>query len=115
MSRVSKNPRHSTVATGGASLPEGCVLDWSFGSDSGRATLAAAGPMQVIPVPVSTATHATAATALVRADFTLTAPDGSILARNDETVSLYAARHASGVTYAAAWRRSDWCNRRSRP
>ncbi|WP_374429901.1 glycoside hydrolase family 2 protein [Tabrizicola sp.] len=90
-----------TVATGGASLPEGCLLDWSFGSDSGRATLAAAGPMQVIPVPVSTATHATAATALVRADFTLTTPDGSILARNDETVSLYAARHASGVTVAS--------------
>lgn len=90
-----------TVATGGSALPEGCRLDWSFGADVGRATLPATGPMQVVPAPVSSVTEATAGSALRRAEFTLTAPDGTVLARNDETVSLYAARPVPEVTVAS--------------
>lgn len=80
------------VATGGASLPEGCVLKWSFGQTSGVVRLAAAGPMAAVPVPVVGSTHADAAPATAQARFAVEAPDGTVLAENDETVSILATR-----------------------
>lgn len=88
------------IATGGASLPEGCTLSWSFGRDEGRQTLGALAPMTVTPAPVSGSTEADAPSGLVTASFALTAPDGTVIARNDETVSLYARRRVVPVRCA---------------
>lgn len=86
-----------TVSTGGASLPEGTALNWSFGRDSGSVHLPATGTMSVAAAPVAGSTDADSAAALVQAAFTLVAPDGTVLAQNDETVSIYARREAAPV------------------
>lgn len=88
------------VSTGGASLPEGTVLNWAFGKDSGSVPVAATGPMAVTAAPVTGATEAGAASALVKASFTLTAPDGTVLTQNDESVSVYARREVAPVRVA---------------
>ena len=82
-----------TVSTGGASLPEGSRLKWSFGAKSGEEHLAATGPMQAVRVPVCGATATGSHSGLEQAQFTLVAPDGTVLCRNDETVSVYARRN----------------------
>lgn len=80
------------VATGGAALPEGARLDWSFAGQAGSAALPATGPMRVAHAPVQVPVPADAATGVGKAVFTVTAPDGTVLSRNDEQVSVFAAR-----------------------
>ncbi len=89
-----------TVSTGGASLPEGTILDWSFGKDAGTQSLPATGAMEVVAAPVTARSDLSAGSALVQASFTLTAPDGTVLSRNDETVSLYARREVAPIAVA---------------
>lgn len=89
-----------TVSTGGVSLPEGTVLNWSFGTESGSTPVPATGPMAVASVPVQGATDAGAAAAMSKASFALVAPDGTELSRNDETVSVYARREVTPIRCA---------------
>lgn len=88
------------VSTGGANLPEGTVLDWSFGGDAGSVTLPATGPMEAVAALVTGTTDADAAAGVETATFTVTAPDGTVLARNDEVVSIYAQRSPQPVRVA---------------
>ena len=89
-----------TLSTGGASLPEGSRLTWSFAGKTGDERLAALGPMQALRVPVLTATDADHPSRREQAQFTLIAPDGTVLSRNDENVSVYARRDAKPMRCA---------------
>jgi Glycosyl hydrolases family 2, TIM barrel domain/Glycosyl hydrolases family 2 len=88
------------ISTGGASLPEGARLNWSFGRDEGSVQLSAAGPMEAVAVPITGATDGNAPSGIEAATFTVTASDGTVLARNDEAVSLYARRSPEPVRVA---------------
>lgn len=89
-----------SVATGGVTLPPGCTLGWSFGRNEDRVVLPAVGSMEVHKTAFSGVTDAGDPTALVKAAFSLTAPDGTVIAQNDETVSLYGARTPPRVAVA---------------
>lgn len=89
-----------TVSTGGASLPEGSTLSWSFAGQAGTVPVAVAGPMQALQVPLTCPTSADAHSNRTVAEFILRGPDGSTLSRNDETVSIHARREAAPVICA---------------
>jgi hypothetical protein len=80
------------VSTGGASLPDGSRLVWEFGAESGDISLSALAPMQVRDAPVTAGSGRVTQSERRQARFRIVAPDGSVLSRNDETISVYAGR-----------------------
>lgn len=83
---------NAVVSTGGATLPEGSVLAWTFAGRSGERPLPKAGPMEAVAAPLTVATDPAAPSTVEHAEFALRAPDGTVLSRNEETVSLHARR-----------------------
>jgi hypothetical protein len=80
------------ISTGGANLPEGSRLAWRFGDQSGDIALQAALPMQVQGADISIPSAKTDAAERRMAEFSVFAPDGRLLARNAETISIYSSR-----------------------
>lgn len=89
-----------SVATGGVGLPAGCTLAWTFGGDEVRELLPAVGCMQVHKSVFSGVIQGGDPTSLVKAEFNLTTPDGTLLAQNDETISIYGARTPPAMSVA---------------
>lgn len=80
------------VSTGGSSLPEGCRLAWQFGAERGEAALGSSSPMQVQDVTVTAGSGRVEKAERRQATFSVLAPDGSVLSRNSETISIHASR-----------------------
>ena len=80
------------VSTGGARLPEGSRLAWEFGGESGELALQPALPMQVQDVAITARTENIKTSERRQATFSIFAPDGMLLTRNSETVSVHASR-----------------------
>jgi hypothetical protein len=81
-----------TIATGGARLPEGSRLAWRFGDEQGEMALAASLPMRVQGLAISARTTKTDAAERRQATFSVLAPDGTLLSRNEEVISIHASR-----------------------
>ena len=79
-----------TVASGGTDVPAGCVLHWLFAGQSGSEPVAAIAALSTAD-SVTVALKATARPEATRETLTLTLahPDGAILARNSEVLSIY--------------------------
>ena len=89
------------VATGGASLPEGCTLEWSLAGQAGQDILPGAGPMTAVEAPLSIPIPAGRSTGIELATLRLLAPDGSELARNEQAVSVHGERGAPRQTFSS--------------
>lgn len=85
-------PFDLAVATGGASLPEGARLRWHLGDATGEEALSAAGPMSAAPLPLVLPAPRLDAPARVTATFAVVAPDGTVLAENDQTITVLPPR-----------------------
>jgi hypothetical protein len=81
-----------TISTGGARLPAGSRLAWQFGTASGEVALSPASPMQVQDAPVVARTGRDGMPERRKASFSVIAPDGTVLSRNSETISVHASR-----------------------
>lgn len=80
------------LSTGGAKLPEGSRIIWEFGAQKGEIKLSAIAPMQVHDARIVAATAAAPMSETRKAAFRIVAPDGSVLSRNSETISVYGRR-----------------------
>ncbi|WP_426233407.1 glycoside hydrolase family 2 protein [Pararhizobium sp. DWP3-4] len=80
------------ISSGGSTLPEGCRLEWSFGGKKGKEVLPSVAPMQVYSLAISAETGGNHTPEIRTAEFTIFAPDGSILSHNSEAVAMHAAR-----------------------
>ncbi len=89
-----------SLATGGEALPAGCTLTWTFGGGDVREILPAVGSMDVHKSAFSGVTQGGDPTSLMKAEFNLTAPDGTLLAQNDETISVYGVRSPPAISVA---------------
>jgi Glycosyl hydrolases family 2, TIM barrel domain/Glycosyl hydrolases family 2, sugar binding domain/Glycosyl hydrolases family 2 len=90
-----------TIATGGATLPEGAVLESAFAGTDRRQVLPAAGAMAVTSAPLKVALPPTLGTRRETARFRLIAPNGQVLAQNEDTLSIYAERTEPLVRFAS--------------
>lgn len=80
------------IATGGARIPQGSRLEWSLGNQSGSLAMPQIEPMQVHEAPLEIAIGSQSEASRAKVEFRLLAPGGDEIARNSETLSLYAAR-----------------------
>lgn len=80
------------VATGGARLPEGSRLHWRLGAASGVVESPATGPMAAATLPVRVTVPAVDHPRADTVTFEVAAPDGTILAANDQAVALLPPR-----------------------
>ncbi len=88
------------VSTGGSRLPEGSTLNWTLAGRSGQQPLAAMGPMTAVSANAKILTDSSASTAREQAQFSVVAPDGTVLSSNDETVSVYGERQFTPLACA---------------
>ncbi len=90
------------IATGGAEVPEGSVLQWSFAGRSGQQVLPALGPMTANGQPLAIAVPEGGESRIDTLTFRLSAPGGAEITRNDVPLSIYARRRPAKLRLAAS-------------
>jgi hypothetical protein len=87
------------IASGGRRLPEGFRLRWRMGEEAGETALPAIAAMSVHGVHVALKTGIIRSASRMDACFEVVAPDGSEIAANSETLSVYAPRAGQAVRF----------------
>jgi hypothetical protein len=87
------------VASGGASLPDGCRLKWRFGDEAGEIALPEIASMAVHATPLSIPSAASGTSRQSEITFDLFAPDGRTITKNTETLSIHAPRTSEPLRF----------------